>query len=100
VRVCDSNPNVVENFDLLVQNVGELVGGSAREYRYDILLDSIKTQGLNLDNYKLYLETKEFGGMKMGGFGIGLERFMQFLLNIDNIRDTCAFPRHWEYCKM
>jgi asparaginyl-tRNA synthetase len=100
MRVSDDDARVVENFDLLVDDVGELVGGSAREHRYDVLLESMKAQKLNIDNYRLYLETKEFGGMKMGGFGIGLDRLMQFLLRIDNIRDTCAFPRHINHCKM
>jgi asparaginyl-tRNA synthetase len=100
MRVSDQNHALVDNFDLLVAGVGELVGGSAREYRYDVLMESMQMQKLNVENYKLYLETKEFGGMKMGGFGIGLERFIQFLLHIDNIRDTCAYPRYIKHCKM
>ena len=93
-------PDLVDNFDLLAPYVGEIVGGSLREFRYGVLLEAMEKQKLNLDDYKNYLETKKFGSMKMGGFGLGMERFIQFLLNIDNIKDTCAFPRSIYNCKM
>ncbi len=93
-------PEFVDNFDLLAPFVGEIVGGSLREYRLEILKEAMKKQGLDTEVYAGYLETKKFGGMKMGGFGLGLERFMQFLLNIENIRDTSAFPRALNHCKM
>ncbi len=93
-------PDLVDNFDLLAPYVGEIVGGSLREFRYDLLLEAMERQKLNLDDYKSYLETKKFGSMKMGGFGLGLERLIQFLLNIENIKDTCAFPRSIYNCKM
>jgi len=92
--------DLVDNFDLLVPNVGEIVGGSLRENNLELLLDAMKQQGLNVNDYKEYLETKKYGAMKMGGFGLGLERFMQFLLNIENIKDTCAFPRSFHNLKM
>jgi asparaginyl-tRNA synthetase len=92
--------DLVDNFDLLVPNVGEIVGGSLREHNYKLLLEAMEEQGLNLHDYKEYLETKKYGAMKMGGFGLGLERFVQFLLNIQNIKDTCAFPRSLHNCKM
>jgi asparaginyl-tRNA synthetase len=93
-------PEFVDNFDLLAPFVGEIVGGSLREYRLEVLREAMKKQGLDVEAYGGYLETKKFGGMRMGGFGLGLERFMQFLLNIENIRDTCAFPRSLHHCKM
>ena len=92
--------NLVDNFDLLAPKVGEIIGGSLREHRLDLLVDSIRRQELDMSNFELYLETKKYGAMKMGGFGLGLERFMQFLFNIENIRDTCAFPRSLYNCKM
>lgn len=94
------NSNLVDNFDLLAPYVGEIVGGSLREHRYEHLVQAMKRQNLNLANYKPYLETKKYGSMKMGGFGLGLERFIQFLLNIENIKDVCAFPRSIYSCKL
>lgn len=91
---------VVENFDLLVPRVGEIIGGSLREYRLDMLEDAMRRQGLDLGQYSMYLETKRFGGMRLGGFGLGLERLVQFLFDVENIRDTCAFPRSLYNCKM
>lgn len=90
----------VENFDLLAPRVGEIIGGSLREHRLDLLTDSIRKQNLDLNVFKYYLETKKYGAMKMGGYGLGLERLIQFLVNIENIRDTCAFPRSLYNCKM
>ena len=74
MRQSDEHPDLVDNFDLLVPNVGEIVGGSLREYRLDLLREAMLKQNLNLDCYKSYLETKKFGSMKMGGFGLGFER--------------------------
>lgn len=100
MRQNEQDSDLVDNFDLLAPYVGEIVGGSLREHRYDLLVSAMKKQNLNLDNYASYLETKKFGSMKMGGFGLGLERFVQFLLNIENIKDVCAFPRSIYNCKM
>ena len=61
------NPDLVDNFDLLAPNVGEIIGGSLREHRIDLLGDAIKEQNLDLDLFKGYLETKKYGSMKMGG---------------------------------
>ena len=60
------NSLLVDNFDLLVKDVGELAGGSLREYDYDVLLENMKSKKMNINNYELYLETKQFGGMRMG----------------------------------
>lgn len=100
MRRNERDERLVDNFDLLVPRVGEIVGGSLREHRLDVLKEAMAREKLSVDSYRSYLETKEFGGMKLGGFGLGVERFMQFLLNIDNIRDTCAFPRSLNNCKM
>lgn len=64
----------VENFDLLAPFVGEIVGGSLREYRLDVLTEAMKRQNLDLDDYKCYLDSKKYGAMQMGGFGLGMER--------------------------
>ena len=67
MRKCATNGDLVENFDLLVPGVGEIVGGSLRESRVEILEENIKRNGLDLNAFGLYLETKKFGSMKMGG---------------------------------
>lgn len=94
------SPEFVDNFDLLAPYVGEIVGGSLREHRLDLLTEAMQNQNIDIEKYKDYLETKKYGAMKMGGFGLGLERFIQFLINVENIRDTCAFPRSLRQCKM
>lgn len=100
MRTCKEDADLVENFDLLAPFVGEIVGGSLRENNYSYLIEAMKRQNLNLDHYEQYLETKRFGSMKMAGFGLGLERFIQFLLNIENIKDVTALPRSIYNCKM
>ena len=79
--------------DLLVPGVGELVGGSQREERYEILERKMKESGLPMDKYQWYLDLRRYGGCKHAGFGIGFERLMMYLTGIDNIRDVEAFPR-------
>ncbi|CAF0831040.1 unnamed protein product [Brachionus calyciflorus] len=100
MRQSEDNEKLVENFDLLAPHVGEIIGGSLREHRIDLLNDAIKNQDLEPQVFDLYLETKKFGAMRMGGWGLGLERFMQFLINIENIRDVSSFPRSLYNCKM
>lgn len=95
-----NDEKTVDNFDLLVPYVGEIIGGSLREHRIDLLKRAIKDNGLDQNLFDLYLETKKFGGMKMGGWGLGLERLIQLLINIENIKDCCAFPRSLYNCKM
>ena len=79
--------------DLLVPGVGELVGGSQREERYDILKKKMEDSNLPMDKYQWYLDLRRYGGCKHAGFGIGFERFVMYLSGIENIRDVEPFPR-------
>ena len=79
--------------DMLVPGIGELVGGSQREERYDKLLEAIERNGLNEKDYWWYIELRKYGGVKHSGFGIGFERLIMYLTGVTNIRDVCAFPR-------
>jgi asparaginyl-tRNA synthetase len=79
--------------DMLVPGVGELIGGSQREERLDVLLDAIKTFGLNEEDYSWYIELRKFGGTKHAGFGLGFERLIMYITGMSNIRDVEAFPR-------
>jgi asparaginyl-tRNA synthetase len=100
MRQNEANAELVDNFDLLAPSVGEIVGGSLREYRVELLEARIRESNLDMELFRQYIETKRYGAMKMGGFGLGLERFVQFLANVENIKDTCAFPRSLYNCKM
>lgn len=92
MRMNDDNKTVAAS-DLLVPGVGELIGGSQREERYDRLLEAIKKNNLNEEDYWWYLELRKYGGTKHAGFGIGFERLVMYLTGVANIRDVCAFPR-------
>lgn len=78
--------------DLLVPGVGELVGGSQREERYDLLLARMQHEG-NADELAWYLQLRQFGGTPHAGFGIGFDRLLMYLTGMNNIRDVQPYPR-------
>lgn len=79
--------------DMLVPGVGELIGGSQREERYEELERRMLAKGMNLDEYRWYLDIRRFGTAKHAGFGIGLERLVMYVTGMENIRDVLPFPR-------
>jgi asparaginyl-tRNA synthetase len=83
----------VAAMDVLVPGVGEIVGGSQREERHDVLLESIKEKGLPLDEYWWYLDLRRFGTVPHAGFGLVFGRIVQFATGMQNIRDIIPFPR-------
>ncbi|HDQ40252.1 MAG TPA: asparagine--tRNA ligase [Desulfonatronum sp.] len=83
----------VAAMDLLVPRVGELVGGSQREERLNILVDRMEEQGLNQEAYWWYLDIRRFGSAPHAGFGMGFERFLMMITGVANIRDVIPFPR-------
>ncbi len=83
----------VRAMDLLVPGIGEIIGGSQREERYDVLLDRIKEMGLNEEDYWWYLELRKFGTATHSGYGLGFERMLMYLTGMQNIRDVIPFPR-------
>lgn len=85
--------------DLLVPGVGELIGGSQREERLDVLVARMKELGLNEEDYWWYLDLRKFGGAKHAGFGLGFERLIMYLTGIQNIRDVIPFPRTTGSCE-
>lgn len=89
------NPDnkTVAAMDLLVPGVGEIVGGSQREERLDVLEQKIASMGLKKEDYWWYLELRKYGGVKHAGFGLGFERILMYLTGISNIRDVIPFPR-------
>lgn len=89
----DDDGTTVAATDLLVPGVGELVGASQREERYDVLVERMTSLGMDLDPYWWYLELRKFGGVKHSGYGIGFERLVMYLTGVTNIRDVIACPR-------
>ncbi|MEQ8494074.1 MAG: asparagine--tRNA ligase, partial [Gammaproteobacteria bacterium] len=83
----------VAAMDLLVPHSGELVGGSAREERGEVLAARITELGFDPDDYWWYLDTRRFGSVPHAGFGLGFERFLMFATGVTNIRDVIPFPR-------
>ena len=79
--------------DMLVPGVGELIGGSQREERYENLVARIKELGLNIDDYEWYLDLRRFGTAVHSGFGLGFERLIMYVTGIQNIRDVELYPR-------
>ena len=79
--------------DLLVPGIGEIIGGSQREERMDVLLARLKELGLNEEDYWWYLDLRRYGGAKHAGFGLGFERMVMYLTGISNIRDVLPYPR-------
>lgn len=79
--------------DLLVPGIGEIVGGSQREERHDVLLEKIRANNLNEEDYWWYLELRKYGGVKHSGYGLGFERMIMYLTGMSNIRDVIPFPR-------
>jgi asparaginyl-tRNA synthetase len=83
----------VRAMDVLVPRVGEIIGGSQREERLDVLEQRMKAQGLDPAAYWWYLDLRRYGTVPHAGFGLGLERTVQFVTGMTNIRDVIAFPR-------
>lgn len=83
----------VRAMDVLAPRIGEIIGGSQREERHDVLLDKIHTQHLPEEAYWWYLELRKYGSAPHAGFGLGLERMLMYLTGMKNIRDVVPFPR-------
>ena len=79
--------------DLLVPGIGELIGGSQREEREDVLLARMKELGLKPEDYDFYINLRKYGGTVHSGYGLGFERMIMYLTGISNIRDVLPYPR-------
>ena len=92
MRLNDDGKTVAA-MDVLVPGVGELVGGSQREERLDVLTSRLTEAGLSADTYSWYLDLRRFGTVPHAGFGLGFERLILFATGLDNIREVIPFPR-------
>ena len=79
--------------DLLVPGVGEIIGGSQREERYDVLKARLEEMGMDEKDYWWYMDLRKYGGVKHAGYGLGFERIIMYLTGMENIRDVLPFPR-------
>jgi len=84
----------VAAMDVLIPKIGEIIGGSQREERLEVLKEKMVKLGLNLQDYWWYLELREFGSVPHAGFGLGFERLMLCVTGMENIRDVIPFPRY------
>ncbi|GAB6170872.1 asparagine--tRNA ligase [Paradesulfitobacterium aromaticivorans] len=98
MRLNDDDKTVAA-MDLLVPGVGEIVGGSQREERLEVLERRMDELGLNKEDYWWYLELRKFGGVKHAGYGLGFERLIMYITGISNIRDVIPFPRTVKNCE-
>ncbi|KPU27201.1 asparaginyl-tRNA synthetase [Caloranaerobacter sp. TR13] len=92
MRLNDDNKTVAA-MDLLVPGVGEIIGGSQREERFDVLVKRMEEMGLKKEDYWWYLELRKYGGVKHAGYGLGFERAIMYLTGMTNIRDVIPYPR-------
>jgi asparaginyl-tRNA synthetase len=90
---CNDDGKTVRAMDVLVPRIGEIIGGSQREDRLDVLLDRMKECDLDPEEYWWYVDLRRYGSVPHSGFGLGLERLVQLVTGMTNIRDCIPFPR-------
>ncbi len=89
----NDDDKTVRGMDILIPRIGEIIGGSQREHRLDVLMKRIKELKLNLDNYQWFIDLRKYGTVPHSGFGLGFERLILFVTGMKNIRDVIPFPR-------
>ncbi len=98
MRLNDDGKTVAA-MDILVPGIGEIIGGSQREERIDYLISAMKRRKMNIEALDWYLDTRRYGSVPHAGFGLGLERFVQLMTGVENIRDVIPFPRYPKHCE-
>ena len=87
------NPQLALCFDMIAPHVGELIGGSERDLDINAMKQALKKAGEKIETYEWYFDTRRYGAVQHAGFGMGVDRMIQWLCNIEHIRDTIPFPR-------
>lgn len=98
MRVNEDNQTVAA-MDLLVPGSGELIGGSQREERLDILINRMKEMNVPIESLEWYLDLRRYGSTKHAGFGLGFERLVMYVTGVENIRDVIPYPRTFRNCE-
>ena len=89
----EGEDRTVEALDILVPDMGELIGGSVREHDYHVLTHKMKKMGMPLDEYTQYLDLRRYGSVPHGGFGMGFERLVAYLSSAASVKDVIAYPK-------
>jgi asparaginyl-tRNA synthetase len=95
----NDDEKTVAAMDLLVPGVGELIGGSQREERLEVLEQRMEELGIDKKELWWYLDLRKYGGVKHAGFGLGFERLVMYVTGVSNIRDVVPFPRTVKSCE-
>ncbi|MDC0741883.1 asparagine--tRNA ligase [Polyangium mundeleinium] len=95
----NDDKKTVRNMDVLVPQIGEIIGGSQREERYDVLLERMQEAGLKPEDYAFYIDLRKYGTAPHAGFGLGFERLVLLCTGMGNIRDVIPFPRTPGHCE-
>lgn len=90
----NDDKETVDSFDLLVPGIGELIGGSQREERLEVLRNKMAEFNLKESDYSWYLDLRKFGSVPHSGYGLGFERLVCYVTSVGNIREAIAFPRY------
>ena len=98
MRMNDDNKTVAA-MDILFPGIGEIIGGSQREERLDRILNVMKKRNMNIESINWYIDTRRFGSVIHSGFGLGLDRLVQFITGMDNIREVITFLRYPKHCE-